>query len=141
MAANLASLPLPPNYVPFQHRVLAGGLKVGAVTSNGGTNIEVFPIAFTRFITIRAKTATNGGTLQADFVRPVATEPVFNTDGSINGAQCVKYTSPTSPASVALVAGTENSLQITCNGEEYLMLTFTGSVGAGTVTYVDVCGL
>lgn len=140
---GLAKLPLPPNYVPFQHRVLAAGLAVGTVTSNGGTNLEVVPIAFTRYLTVRIKTTGNGGSLAFDYVRPLANEPIFSgTDGSISPTQVVKYTAPASPTTLTVTsAGTEYSTTITCNGEMFLLLTYTGATGAGTISYVDVCGL
>ena len=140
MAANLASLPSPANYLTFDHRVLKGALAPGSATANATTIGEVIPIANCRYVTIRVKTATAGGTLNFDYVRPVATEPVNNTDGSINPAQIVKYVSPASPTAVTVTAGTETSMQITTNGEKYAYISFTGG-GTGTISYVDVCAL
>jgi hypothetical protein len=140
---GLAKLPVPANYVPFQHRVLGAGLAPGTVTSNGGTNSEVLPIANTRYVTVRVKTTGNGGSLAFDFVRPVATENIFSaTDGSIVPANVIKYTAPASPSALTVTsAGTEYSSTITCNGEMFLLLTYTGATGAGTIAYCDVSGL
>ena len=141
MAAT-QTLPSPAPNVPFAHRTLTGALASGVATANGTTISEVLPCAFTRYITVRVKTATNGGTINLDFVRPTATDPAFNAAGLLLPAQCTKYVSPASPTAVTVTAGTETSIgPVTCNGESFCMISFTGSVGAGTITYVDVCGL
>ncbi len=140
MAANNLTLPTPASYVAFPHRQLGGALAPGAATANAVTIGEVVNIAFSRYLTIRFKCATAGGNLNFDFVRPVAAEPVFLTNGPINPAQVYKYTSPASPTTVAATAGTETSMQITCNGESYGYISFTGG-GTGSIVYVDVSGL
>lgn len=134
------TLPTPASYVPFAHRVLAGALAPATVTANTVTIAEVVPVAFCRYVTVRIKTATAGGTLNLDFVRPIATDPMKLTTDAINPAQCTKYTSPASPTAVTVTAGTETSIQATCNGESFCAISFTGT-GAGTITYVDVSAL
>lgn len=135
------TLPTPPNYVPFAHRVLGGALASGTAIASSTDYQEVIPIAFCRYLTIRAKTTTAGGTLKFDFVRPIATDPAkLSASGAINPAQVTKYTSPASPSNVTLTAGTENSMQFTLNGESFGLITVTGG-GSGTLNYVDVCAL
>lgn len=141
MSANQASLPTPASYVPFDHRVLKGALAPGSALASATVIGEVIPIANVRYLTIRVLTATAGGTLNFDFVRPVATEPVMlSTDTGVNPAQVTKYTSPASPTAVAVTAGTQASLQVTCNGEKYGYVSITGG-GTGTVSWVDVSAL
>lgn len=141
MSANQATLPFPASYVSFPNRQLGGVFAPGTATANGTTISQVIPVAFCRYLTVRMLTATNGGTLQLDFVRPLATEPVYSADGSINPAQVTKYTSPASPASATVTAATQQSVQVALNGESFVMISFTGTVGAGTISWVDVCAL
>lgn len=142
MSANLLTIPLPASYVPSTHRVLGGALAPGSATANAAVIAEVIPIANCRYLTIRVKTAASGtGTLSFDFVRPVATEPFqLSPSGATDPARVVKYVSPASPTAVAVSATTEASLQVTCNGESFGLVSFTGTA-TSSIAYVDVCAL
>ena len=97
---------------------------------------EIVQIAYARYVTFRFK-ATVAGSLQLDYIRPVATGPILDSP-AMPLASYQKYTSPASPAAVVTVANVESSLQVTTSGEFWCLLTFTPSAGPGVVTYCDV---
>lgn len=104
------------------HWTLKGAWKPGTAFTNGAAITIDVPCAGAERIRIRMKTATGGGTLAAAWLRP---------DGE------TKYTA-NNPADVAIVAGTENKMDVDPHfGEGLLRLTFTPSAD-GTITYVDV---
>lgn len=134
---SFGRLPYPnPNLLPV-HRVLGGGLAASAAIANGVAVGEIVNIAYGRFLTVRFK-ATQPGSLQLDYIRPLATEPILDSP-AMPLASYQKYTVPASPAAVAIVSNVENVLQATTNGEFWCLLTFTPSAGPGTITYCDVC--
>lgn len=145
MAANTPALPQPALLTPPAHRRLSAALKPGTVTANTVAISEVIPLGpNVRFVTIRAATATAGGTLAFDFVAPNATTDSYSlTNGQIDPAKVTKYADALTTAigTATITAGTTPAvLQATCNGEYYGVVTVTGS-GAGTITYVDVAAL
>lgn len=114
------------------------GLAAGKATANGQVNYEVIPVSGCSTVSVRLKTATNGGTLDLFGVGPD-----FNPDQGI--ADNTAYASLTgtiyttgNPSQVAITAGTEAIITYTCKGESYLVIKFSGTVGAGTITYCDV---
>jgi hypothetical protein len=113
---------------------LKGALKAGAATSNGGILYEIVPTRGSSRMRVRIKTATNGGSI--DLI-PVG--PDFDPDqtvafGSLTGTL---YTSGL-PTQVGVTAGTETKIDLELYGENYVIVKFTGTVGAGTITFVDV---
>lgn len=126
-----------PRSEPRLLRRLAGALAPGTATSVGGILYEVVPCYGAAKMRVRIKTAANGGTLDTVFVGPD-----FDFTQTVAFASLVGtlYTTG-NPAQVAVSAGTEAMIDATCVGEGYLIVKFTGTVGAGTITYVDVCGL
>ncbi len=113
------------------------GLGAGTVTANTAIQWALIPVFGSSTISARIKTATNGGTI--DLV-PVG--PDFNVDqdpatayASLTGTL---YTSG-GPTQVAVAAGTEALITMTLHGENYVLVKFTGTVGAGSITYCDIC--
>lgn len=115
-------------------RRLNGALKPGTATSNGGILYEVIPILGATRVTVRIKTATNGGNIDLIFAAPNFDPEQTLAFASLAGTL---YTTG-NPTQVPVTAGTEARIQATCEGESFLIVKFTGSVGAGTITYVDV---
>lgn len=113
------------------------GLAAGTATANGTTIYEIVPVSGALRIRVRIKTATNGGTLDVFGLGP---------DFDLTQAQAgVAYGSLTgtiystgNPTQVVVAAGTESKADIDLYGEEYVVLKFSGTTGAGTITYVDV---
>ena len=119
------------------------GLAAGAATANGVVIYEVVPVFGSARVRVRIKVATNGGTLDVIPVGPdfdvtsagvVAGSTAF---GSLVGTQYATGGS----TSNAVTAGTELKVDLDLYGETYLLLKYTGSTGAGSITYVDVAQL
>ena len=135
---GLARLPLPNSYTLPVHRALGGALGVGATLVNATAAGEIVCIAYARYLTVRFK-ATAAGSLQLDYIRPYATEPILDSP-AMPLASYQKYTVPASPGAVAVSANTEAVLQATTNGEFFCLLTYTPSAG-GAMTYCDVSAI
>ena len=145
MAANTPALPVPAIITPPSHRRLSGNLKPGAAIANATAIAEVIALGpNVRFLTIRATTATAGGTLAFDFVQPVATTDSGGfhlANGSIDDTKVTAYADSLTPSTATITAGTTPAvIQVTCNGESYGLVKITGG-GTGTVGYVDVSAL
>lgn len=145
MAANTPALPVPAIITPPSHRRLSGALAPGVAIANATSISEVIALGpNVRFLTIRATTATAGGTLAFDFVAPAATTDSGGfhlTNGSIDPSKVTKYADSLTPSSATITAGTTPAvIQATCNGESYGVVTITGG-GTGTVSFVDVSAL
>lgn len=126
---------------PHLQFVAPSALAPGTATSNGGVLYDIIPVRGAARVRVRIKTATNGGTLDLVFLGPQfdtaqsrATGAVAATAyGSLVGTQ---YTTG-NPTQVAVAAGTEAKIDADCYGESYVLVKFTGTVGAGTITYCD----
>lgn len=141
--ANTPGLPQPAVITQPIHRRLSGALKPGTAIASGTDVSEVIALgANIRFLTIRAATATAGGTLKFDFVAPVATTDsggYFLSNGEIDPSKVTKYADSLTPSTVPITAGTTPAvMQVTCNGESYGIVTISPG-GTGTVSYVDLC--
>lgn len=123
-----------PDDIPRPQRRLTGALATGAATSNGGILYEVVPVRGSARFRCRIKTAGNGGTLDLVFVGPDFDTAQTVAYGSLAGTL---YTTG-NPAQVAVTAGTEATITTDCYGEGFLLVKFTGSGGAGTITFCDV---
>jgi hypothetical protein len=136
MPASSIGARVPPD-LSRPHVRLVGQLKAGAATSNGGILYELVPVRGAARLRVRIKTATNGGTLDVFFVGPD-----FNQQQSGDGVAYASlagtiYTTGNG-TQAAVTAGTEAKIDVDCYGESYALLKFTGTTGAGTITYVDV---
>lgn len=122
---------------PHPNRRLLGQLAAGAVTSNGGILYEIVPVFGQSSVSARIKTSGNGGTIDMIFVGPDF-DPAQAKDaiafGSLKGTL---YTTG-NPAQVPVSAGTEVVITATPKGEGYVIIKFTGTVGAGAITFCDV---
>lgn len=127
-----------PDDIARPSRRLTGQLAAGAATSNGGVLWEAIAVRGSARVRARILTATNGGTIDLVFVGPNF-DPGTPTAAyaSIVGT---KYTTG-NPTQVAVTAGTEATIVADCYGEGYLLVVFTGSVGAGVITFCDVSQL
>jgi hypothetical protein len=114
-------------------------LAAAAVTANGGVLWEVVPVRGALRVRVRIKVSGNGGTIDLVFVGPN-----FDTEQSASTAYAsltgTLYTSG-NPTQVAVTAGTETKIDVDCYGENFLLIKYTGAVGAGAITYCDVCQL
>lgn len=123
---------------PWRRLMQAGtnrGLGPALATANGGVRYEVVAVYGQAVLSVRIKTAANGGTIDIVFVGPD-----FEPDqGDLAFASLVgtKYTTG-NPTQVAVAAGTEAIIQAVCIGDGYAIIKFTGTVGAGTISYCDV---
>lgn len=145
MAANTPALPQPAIITPPSHRRLSGALAPGAAFTNTANVQEVIALGpNVRFLTIRAATATAGGTLKFDFVAAVATTDSYHlSGGAIDPTKVTPYADALTTAigTATITAGaTPAVLQATCNGESYGLVTITGG-GTGVVSYVDIAAL
>ena len=119
------------------------GLAAGTATSNGGVIYEIVPIFGSSRVRVRIKVATNGGSLD---VIPVGPDFDVTSNGAVAGSTAfaslvgTQYTTGGSTSN-AVTAGTELKVDLDIYGESYLLLKYTGSTGAGSITYVDVCQL
>lgn len=113
---------------------LNGALKPGTATSNGGILYEIVPTLGSVKLVVRIKTATNGGAIDL-----IGAAPNLKPDQTVAFASLVgtQYTTG-NPTQVAVTAGTEATITYTLNGENYVIIKFTGSVGVGSIAYVDV---
>lgn len=126
-----------PDDISRPARRLTGALAAGTATSNGGVLYEVIPVRGSARVRVRIKTATNGGTLDVFFVGPD-----FNQQQSVDGVAYASlvgtiYTTGNG-TQASVTAGTEAKVDVDCYGESYAIVKFTGSVGAGVITFVDV---
>lgn len=119
-------------------RRLQNALGAGAVTASGGILYEVVPIFGAQSLTVRIKTATNGGTIDIVLVGPDF--PPKQSVAAFSALIGTKYTTG-NPTQVAVTAGTEAVITTPVNGESYAIVKFTGTVGAGAISYCDVDGL
>lgn len=119
------------------------GLAAGTATSNGGIIYEVVPVFGSARLRVRIKVATNGGTLD---VIPIGPDFDMTSPGAVSGATAfasltgTQYTTGGSTGN-AVTAGTELKVDLDLYGEAYVLLKYTGSTGAGSITYVDVSQL
>ncbi len=119
-------MPLPtptPTRINLSHVRLLTSLAVAAALTNGSPVSQVIPIAGCPAGRVRWK-STCAGTLKGEFC---------SSDGETVYATA-------QPASVAIVANTENYFDFNPRGEAYFKITFTPSAD-GAVTFCDVCGL
>lgn len=112
------------------------GLAAGAITASGGVLWELVECFGAARLRVRMKTATNGGALDIVFVGPdfPHNPPTATAYASL---PATKY-STGNPTQVPVTAGTEAKIDVDCYGEQRALIKFTGSGGAGTVTYCDV---
>jgi len=128
---------LPRAHVRFD-KVRTFGLAPATVTASTQVNYEIVPLYGAASVTARLKTATNGGTLDM-----FAVGPDFNPEqGAVDNITFASlvgtiYTTG-NPTQVAVTAGTEAVITYVGKGEGWLLIKFTGTVGAGTITYCDV---
>lgn len=117
------------------------GLGPTLATSNGGVRYEVISVSGMQKGVVRIKTATNGGTLDVFFIGPDVDVAALKA-GNIAYASIAGTIYTTGNATQgAVTAGTEQIVTFNCAGEDYAVVKFTGTVGAGTITYVDVATL
>lgn len=118
-------------------------LAAGTATAATGVLYDIIPVRGSAKLRVRIKTATNGGTLDVVLLGPdFDVQQARGTQGaaavafaSLVGTQ---YTTG-NPAQVPVTAGTEAKIDITdLSGESYALVKFTGTVGVGSITYVDV---
>jgi hypothetical protein len=114
------------------------GLGVGVATANGQINYEVIPIFGAASVSVRLKVATNGGTLDLFSVGPDFNPEQGAIDNTAFGSLVGTIHTTGNPSQVAVTAGTEAIITWTGKGEGYLIIKYTGAVGAGTITYCDV---
>lgn len=119
------------------------GLAAGTATSNGGIIYEVVPVFGSARLRVRIKVATNGGTLD---VIPLGPDFDMTSAGVVAGSTAfasltgTQYATGGSTAN-AVTAGTELKVDLDLYGDAYVLLKYTGSVGAGSITFVDVSQL
>jgi len=95
----------------------------GAAFSNGVAITWTVPCAGVRTIRMRMLTTTSGGTLSAEFLRGLEDAATAYAENN--------------PGDVAIVAGTENKMDVATHyGEPAIKFTFTPS-GDGTLDYAD----
>lgn len=132
---------MPQRYPPSSYKPLIrckGQLAAGVVTSNGGILYEIHQVGGCARFKARIKTSGNGGTIDAFFVGPDVDIDVVVKNAPAFGSIVGTIYSTGGPAQVAVVAGTESQIFADCYGEGYVILKFTGTVGAGAITYCDV---
>lgn len=115
------------------------GLAVGKATANGTVQYEIVPVFGAATVSVRIKTATNGGTIDLFGVGPDFNPEQGIVDNLAFGSLVGTIYATGNPTQVAVAAATEVIITYTCKGESYLIIKFTGTVGAGTITYCDVC--
>ena len=118
------------------HRRLTGQLAAGTATSNGGILYEVVPVRGSARLRVRIKTASNGGTLDVFFVGPDFNQQQSGESGADGSLTGTIYTTGNG-TQAAVSAGTEAKIDVDCYGENYAIIKFVGSVGAGTISYCD----
>ena len=114
------------------------GLGVGVATANGQVNYEVIPIFGAATVTARLKVSGNGGTLDMFSVGPDFNPEQGAVDNTAYGSLVGTIHTSGNPSQVAVTAGTEAIITWTGKGEGYLIIKYTGAVGAGAITYCDV---
>jgi len=120
--------PAHPSSGARRHRRVGGALAPAAAFLNTVAISALLALAGSARLRIRIKTATNGGELKLEFVRPGSAGDFVEAD---------LYTA-NNPAPVAVVAGTETMLEVADHfGEAMALLTFTPT-GNGTITYCDI---
>lgn len=131
-----------PDAIPRPPIRCSSGLAPGTVTASAGVLYEIVPVWGAKTVRVRIKTATNGGTLDFFFLGPDFALSAGATAGSTAYASLGNtiYTSK-GGTQLAVTAGTEAGQDVDCAGEGYLILKFTGTVGAGAITFVDVSQL
>jgi hypothetical protein len=102
-----------------RHRTLGGTLRPDTAFDTTPITYKL-PLAGADTHRIRAKVDGAAATLSFAFLRP-------------NGEAYAEN----NPDDVALADGAETLVDITCSGEEELLLTFTGA-GSGTIAFIDV---
>jgi hypothetical protein len=123
--AQATPMRLPDFDVGRPHFRLGGDLAAGTIIGNGITNKVLIPIHGARVVRLRALVTVAAATLKARYVMPTD----FATEYAAN-----------QPADVALIAGTENILDITTvAGEAYLSVQVTSGGAGMSVSYVDAC--
>ena len=122
--AQTNPLRLPPHLTDRPPQRLREDLAPGTVIANTVTNKVLVAIFGSRVVRIRALVTAQAGTLKARYVTPEDTTVEYATN---------------QPADVALVAGTENIMEIaTVTGEAYLSVQITSGADGMTVSFVDV---
>lgn len=131
-------LPQPDICQPGQFR-LNGALAAGTAIANSTDYQEVVNVRGAARVRVYAKTATAGGTLKASAIESVSTddENPELSPGEIDPSKVTAITAG-APADVTLTAGTANYIDMTLNGENWLLVTITGG-GTGTISWVEVC--
>lgn len=113
------------------------GLGPTAGFTNGSVRYEVVPVFGNAVLTVRAKTASQGGTLDIVLLGPdFDMEQIAGGDVALGSLVGTLY-STGAPTQVVVTAGTEAMIQATCRGEGYALIKFTGT-GTGTISYCDV---
>lgn len=129
--------PRSPDRIPRPLRRLTGQLAAGSATSNGGIQYECIPVAGALRMRVTILTATNGGTLDVIRMGPdFSPDQLSPTPPAYAAIVGTKYT--TGNGTAAVTAGTEAKIDLDLYGESYVLVKFTGSVGAGTISYCDV---
>lgn len=105
-------------------RRLLEDLAPGTVIANGVTNKVLVAVLGVRRVRIRARVSVAAGTLKARYLSPAD----HQTEYAVGN-----------PGDVALVAGTENVMDIiTVAGEAYLSVQITSGGAGMVVDFVDV---
>lgn len=128
--------PRSPDDIARPSRRLTANLAVGTATSNGGILWEVVPVRGASRFRARIKTASNGGTLDVFPVGPDFDPAQLPATAYASLTGTIYTTGVATQA--AVTAGTEATCTLDLYGESYVLVKFTGTVGAGTVTYCDV---
>jgi hypothetical protein len=112
----------------------ATGLGVGVATSNGGINYEIIPVFGAARVRVRIKVSGNGGAIDLVGVGPDFDPEQRPAFGALTGTLYATG----NPAQVPVIVATEATITMDLYGEGYVIVKYTGAVGAGAITYCDV---
>lgn len=116
------------------------GLRAGQAFANTNVRYEVVCVSGMQKVVARIKTASAGGTLDIFFIGPdVDIAALLAGDVAYASIVGTIYTTGNATQG-AVVAGTEQTVNANCNGEDYCVVKFTGT-GTGTITYCDMARL
>ena len=130
-------LPQPDICTAGQFR-LKGALAAGTAIAAATNYREVVNVRGAARGRIWIKTATAGGTLKASAIESVTTDdanPRLDS-GAINPAKVTAITDG-APSDVTVTAGTTTHMDLTFNGESYILVTLAGG-GTGTISFVEI---
>lgn len=110
-------------------------LAAATAFANAQVLWEIVPVFGSANARIRALVTGAGATLDVFGVGPD-----FDVDQVVAFGSIVGTVYTTGAGTAALVAGTENKVDVTLFGEGYLLVRLTGG-GAGVISFIDVCQL